>query len=85
MPNQTATVALSARRVDAQITRQGLTNRALAARMPNARTGEPGSDESALSRTLNRIREGFKVRPDTAARLAEALGVKVDDLLKRKD
>lgn len=85
MPNQSATVALSARRVQSHITRQGLTNRALAARMRNARTGEPGSDESALSRTLNRIREGFHVRPDTAARLAEALGVKVDDIVKRLD
>jgi hypothetical protein len=83
MPNKTrGIVAVSARRVDAIITRLGLTNRALAKRMRNKHTGALGSDETSLSRTLNRIRDGYRVNPDTAARLAEALGVKIEDILK---
>ena len=83
MPNASAIVAISARRVEAQRVRQNLTVRALARRMKNRNSGKRGTSESALSRTLARIEAGYLVQPDTALRLAEALKVPLDDILRR--
>ncbi len=82
MQNASAIALVSTRKVNGILLQKGWTIKDLARRMRDRRTGKRGTAYSSLCRILQRIGDGQRVRPDTAKRIADALGVEVSAILR---
>lgn len=82
MQNASAIASVSTRKVNRILLDKGWTIKDLAAKMRDRRTGKRGTSYPSLCRILQRIGDGQRVRPDTAKRIADALGVEVGSILR---